>query len=110
MDIEEIEALDDIEEVKELLKNQLNSNEDNSSVIETQNKRISELEEQLNITNKTFEETQAKLKEMMSDSGVEGDKEQSGAPSDISNSSSEDDTQMSFDFGDSRPAEPKSAD
>lgn len=64
MDIEEIEALDDIEEVKELLKNQLNSNEDNSSVIETQNKRISELEEQLNITNKTFEETQAKLKEM----------------------------------------------
>jgi hypothetical protein len=64
MDIEEIEALDDIEEVKELLKNQLNLNEDNSSVIETQNKRISELEEQLNITNKTFEETQAKLKEM----------------------------------------------
>lgn len=64
MDIEEIEALDEIEEVKELLKNQLNSNEDNSSVIETQNKRISELEEQLNITNKTFEETQAKLKEM----------------------------------------------
>lgn len=64
MDIEEIEALDDIEEVKELLKNQLNSNEDNSSVIETQNKRISELEEQLNITNKIFEETQAKLKEM----------------------------------------------
>lgn len=55
---------------------------------------------------------QAKLKEMMSTSGVGEDKEQSGAPSDISNSSSssEGDTQMSFDFGDSGSTPPPPSD
>ena len=58
MEIENLEELEP-EELIEKLQELKKLNEDHSSVIETQNKKLSDLEEQLNITSKTLEEIQA---------------------------------------------------
>ena len=58
MEIEKLDELDLPDEVRKEIEETIKLNEDNSSVIDTQNKRITELEEQVNITNKTLEEVQ----------------------------------------------------
>lgn len=64
MEIENLEELEP-EELIEKLQELKKLNEDHSSVIETQNKKLSDLEEQLNITSKTLEEIQANNKKDM---------------------------------------------
>lgn len=66
MEIENLEELEP-EELIEKLQEQQKLNEDHSSVIETQNKKLSDLEEQLNITSKTLEEIQANNNKNMSE-------------------------------------------
>jgi len=60
MEIEKLDELDLPEEIRTEIEETIKLNEDNSSVIDTQNKRINELEEQINITNKTLEEIEQK--------------------------------------------------
>ena len=64
MEIEKLDEFDLPDEVKKEIEETIKLNEDNSSVIDTQNKRITELEEQVNITNKTLEEVQKEKDEL----------------------------------------------
>lgn len=66
MEIENLEELEP-EELVEKVQDLQKLNQDHSSVIETQNKKLSELEEQLNITSKTLEEIQANKDKIMNE-------------------------------------------